>query len=263
MISIVCVYNNERLLADFLLDSLSRQTVPCELITIDNTENRLTSAAQALNTAGRKAHEKYIMFVHQDIRLCRTECLDDAERMLDSLPKLGIAGIAGKKKENGTLSNVTHGSPPRPAGTKTIREPVSVQTVDECLIIIPRFVFDLLKFDEIVCNSWHLYAADYCLSSKLLGLETFVLPLATYHLSTGRSSEPTQLFDRFRSDFLGDKPPFLPNEYYKALKRLLKKHKKDTPWIYTVFEDWMTRYPIILQQILGLTRLRQRLRDRA
>ena len=70
MISIVCVYNNERLLADFLLDSLSRQTVHYELITIDNTENQFTSAVQALNCGGRKARGKYIMFVHQDIRLC-------------------------------------------------------------------------------------------------------------------------------------------------------------------------------------------------
>ena len=55
MISIVCVYNNERLLADFLLDSLNRQTVHYELITIDNTENQFASAAQALNCGGRRS----------------------------------------------------------------------------------------------------------------------------------------------------------------------------------------------------------------
>jgi len=96
MIAIVCVYNDERVLADFLLDSLSRQTVHYELITIDNTENQFTSAAQALNFGGRKAHGKYIMFVHQDIRLCSIEWMRDAERMLESLPNLGVAGIAGR-----------------------------------------------------------------------------------------------------------------------------------------------------------------------
>jgi len=55
MIAIVCVYNDERVLADFLLDSLSRQTAPYELITIDNTKNEFSSAAQALNYGGRKA----------------------------------------------------------------------------------------------------------------------------------------------------------------------------------------------------------------
>ena len=80
MISIVCVYNNERLFADFLLDSLNRQTVHYELIAIDNTENQFTSAAQALNCGGRKALGNYIMSVHQDIRLCSNEWLHDAEK---------------------------------------------------------------------------------------------------------------------------------------------------------------------------------------
>ena len=55
MISIVCVYNNERTLKNVLLKSLENQTVEFELITLDNRDNRFKSAAEALNDGGAKA----------------------------------------------------------------------------------------------------------------------------------------------------------------------------------------------------------------
>jgi len=249
MISIVCVYNNERLLADFLLDSLSHQTIHCELITIDNTENQFASAAQALNCGGRKAHGKYIMFVHQDIRLCSIEWIRDAERMLESLPNLGVAGIAGRSEGGCILANLTNGTPPTAAGTQIGAEPLPVKTLDECLTIVPRDVFNVLQFDEITCDGWHLYAVEYCVSSTLLGFVLYVLPFHTYHLSGGTSSTPTEPIDRLISHCPMTAPTFLPKEYYVALKKVVRKHKNNVSKIHTVFGDWSTSWPIALQQI--------------
>ena len=254
MISIVCVYNNERLLADFLLDSLNRQTVHYELITIDNIENQFTSAAQALNYGGRKARGKYIMFVHQDIRLCSTEWLHDAERMLDSLPNLGVAGVAGKREGGSILANLTNGTPPTAAGTQIGAEPLPVKTLDECLTIVPRDVFNVLQFDEITCDGWHLYAVEYCVSSMLLGFALYVLPFHTYHLSGGTSSTPTEPIDRLISHCPMTAPTYLPKEYYVALKKVVRKHKNNVSKIHTVFGDWSTSYPVALQQMTGAMR---------
>ena len=247
MISIVCVYNNQRLLADFLLDSLSRQTIPYELITIDNTENKFTSAAQALNCGGRKARGKYIMFVHQDIRLCSTGWLRDAERMLGSLPNLGVVGIAGRREGSCILANLTNGTPPTAVGTQIGAEPVAVQTLDECLTIVPRDVLNVLQFDEITCDGWHLYAVEYCVSSTLLGFALYVLPFHTYHASQGTSSTPTEPVDRLISRCPMTVPAFLPKEYYVALKKVIKKHKNNVSKIHTVFWSWNTSSPIALQ----------------
>jgi hypothetical protein len=254
MISIVCVYNNERLLADFLLDSLSHQTVHCELITIDNTENQFASAAQALNCGGRKAHGKYIMFVHQDIRLCSIEWIRDAERMLESLPNLGVAGIAGRREGGCILANLTNGTPPTAAGTQIGGESVAVQTLDECLTIVPRDVFNILQFDEITCDGWHLYTVEYCVSSTLLGFALYVLPFHTYHASAGLSSTPTEPIDRLISRCPMAVPAFLPKEYYVALKKVIKKHKNNVSKIHTVFGDWNTSSPVALQQMTKATR---------
>jgi hypothetical protein len=253
MISIVCVYNNERRLADFLLDSLSRQTAPFELIALDNTKNEFSSAAQALNYGGRQARTKYIMFVHQDVRLCNAQWLQDTEKMLDSLQNLGVAGIAGRREGGCILTNLINGTPPSAAGT-TITGPEEVDTLDECLTIIPRDVFSVLQFDEVTCDGWHLYAVEYCVRSTLNGFALYVLPFHTYHASRGFSPTPTEPIDRLISRCPMVEPSFLPKGYYVTLKKVVKKHKDNVSKIHTVFRDWSTSWPIVLQQLTAAIR---------
>ena len=250
MISIVNVYNNEGLLGEYLLRGLAHQTVEFELITVDNTKNTFKSAAEALNYGGRKARGKYIMFAHQDIRLCSTTWISDAERALDSIPNLGAAGIVGKGKDGG-LSNLTHGVDRVSVGT-TVNDLAIVDTVDECLVVVPRKVFDVLKFDQITCSGWHLYAVDYCLSSRLLGLETYVLPFAAHHLSSDGTPVPALLIDRVICKLGIGERCYLPKEYYDTLKKVLKKHRKHTSKIYTVSGDWLVARPFGLQRTVDL-----------
>jgi GT2 family glycosyltransferase len=251
MLSVVCAYNNERLLADCLLRSLDCQKALFELIAVDNTKNKFKSASEALNHGAARARGKYVVFVHQDVCLSGNAWLDDAETMLSSLPNLGVAGIAAKSEDDEILTNVTHLIPPKPAGTKTLQEPVKVQAVDECLIVVPRTVFDEVKFDEVACDGWHLYAVDYCLSCAELGFETYVLPLSAYHRSTGGTLVPAHVFDRLVSA-LSRGAPTVPSAYYRSLKKVLKKHKKQTSKVYTVFGVWRTTYPLALQRLLIL-----------
>ena len=109
-----------------------------------------------------------------------------SESSLRSIPNLGIAGVAGRTKD-GTLSNIKHGDPPVPAGTIQITHVESVQTLDECVLIIPKPIFNLFQFDEKVCDDWHLYGVDYCLTAKKMGYEVCLLPMNLYHMSSGKS----------------------------------------------------------------------------
>lgn len=239
MISIACVYNNGKILNDYLLKSLKNQTVDYELIALDNTEAKYKSAAEALNHGGRRANGKYIMFVHQDVDLCSNTWLEEAEKILDAIPDLGIAGIAGMA-ENGNSNKergrniIKHGDPAIiwPQGNP-IQEPEPVQTLDECMIIIPESVFDVLQFDEKVCDDWHLYAVDYCLNIKRLGFDAYVIPMFIYHRSIAYS---------------------FSEKYYLTLEKVLKKHKKHYKRIYTTMGDWSTLYPVTLQKIWRLAK---------
>ncbi|MBT9140006.1 MAG: hypothetical protein DDT30_00578 [Dehalococcoidia bacterium] len=240
MISVVCVYNNENILNNWLLKSLKNQTVEFELIKIDNTRNTFKSAAKALNYGGKKAKGKYIMFVHQDVDLSSNTFLEEVEKVLDELPNLGIAGVAGKKDEKGVMTVIKHGDPPKLAGEIYIDKPTEVQTLDECLVIIPKSVFSKLQFDEKCCDSWHLYTVDYCLSQARLGLSAYVIPMFVYHKFTGASNK-----SRFQTILsLGS----LPDGYYQTLGKLLKKHKNHVNRVYTTTGDWSTSYPLILQR---------------
>nr|WP_319374582.1 glycosyltransferase [uncultured Methanobacterium sp.] len=226
MISIVCVYNDPDLLSKYLLKSLDLQNSTYELILVDNTNHKFKSAAEALNYGGKKANNDYIMFVHQDMDINSCNWLKDAEEFLNSLENLGIAGIAGRSKDKWwPITNILDGIPPAPIAPCQIKVPVSVQTLDECLMIIPKRIFCNLLFDEVTCDNWHLYGIDFSLTVKKMGYDVYVLPLYAYHRSKGFS---------------------LSEKYYETLNKLFKKHRNQKI-ILTTVEDWVTFIPLNFQ----------------
>ncbi len=225
MISVVCVFNDETVLNNYLLKSLKNQTATHEIVLINNIEGNWQSAAQALNYGGKLAKNEYIMFCHQDIEFTPKDWLERIESYIVTLPSLGIAGAAGKRKD-GSLSNSENGYPPIPAGNIKISSVESVQTLDECLLIIPKFMFDLFQFDERVCNDWHLYGVDYCLTAKKMGYMVYVLPIKIYHKSAGQS---------------------LSKSYFEGLSKMQTKWKNDFSIIYTTMGDWKTTIPLFIQ----------------
>lgn len=230
MFSIICVYNNQKILDNCLLKSLEKQETDYNLILIDNRENKFSSAAKALNFAAKKASSEYLIFVHQDVSLSKENWLESTEEVVDQIKSLGVAGVAGKSQERkGIIGNITEGIPPRSAGIN-INKPTEVQTIDECLFIIPRKLFDEYQFDEELCDGWHLYGVDYCLTALENGFKVYVLPNEIYHQSTGFS---------------------FSNDYFTTLKLLFKKHR-DFPVVYTTMETWYRSYPLTIQKILPL-----------
>jgi hypothetical protein len=228
MISIVCVYNDLSIYNEYLLPSIQRQEGDHELIAMDNRSGQFSSAAQALNIGGRKAKGSLIMFVHQDVTFSSNSFLADAEKMLRTLQDVGIVGVAGKRDNKGVITNITHGVSPTLAGSIQLDQPVVVQTVDECLVIIPKEIFTRIRFDEVTCNGWHLYAVDYCLSIGELALKVYVVPLAAHHESAAYS---------------------MSDDYYMIMKSVLKKHRHNYSSIFTTMGDWSTSMPFILQKI--------------
>ena len=186
MISVICVYNDKKSYQTNLLASLKKQDVVFELIPIDNCRGRFKSAAAALNYGGEKARGKYIIFVHQDVVLDGKDWLQKAEKILNSLSDLGIAGVAGLDFENKRVGNIYDQGK---AWGKSSKKPRLAQTLDECLLIVPKKVFINLKFDEKNFNHWHCYGVDYCLSAQDLGLKTEVISLLIHHNSPSTNWE--------------------------------------------------------------------------
>jgi len=229
MITLVCVYNDRDTLDEFLIKSLHYQEGNYELILLDNTQKTYASAAEALNHGAENAKGNYLMFVHQDVYLPPDTSLYQLEKTLNSLSSLGVAGVAGTPGTKGEIiSNVKHGRSLKRVSSETLLEPQKVQTVDECLFLVPHGWFEQLKFDPDTCPGWHLYGVDYCLKSLEQERNVYVIPLMVYHQSLGYS---------------------LSSEFYKTVERVIKKHKTGYEKIYTTIGYWSTGQPFIYQKI--------------
>jgi GT2 family glycosyltransferase len=219
------VYNNKDVLDNYLLRSIEVQTARHELILIDNRGHQYPSAAKALNQGSRKTNSEFIMFIHQDIYLPNPYWLKEAEDYLKAIPDLGVAGVAGmiagghSNKERGR-NIIKHGKSLETwAWGNPIVKPETVQTVDECLFIIPKKIFDEHPLDEETCAYWDFYAVDYCLSIReSIGLNTYVLPLMVHHGSVGHITE----------------------KYFITLNRVIKKHRQHYKQINTTTGSYRT-----------------------
>ena len=241
MISVVCVYNNEAILKVALSRSLQSQTATFELILLDNRDGRYRSAAQALNDGGRRAIGDFIMFVHQDMWLASNTWLEEAETMLRTLPDLAVAGVAGMSSagrhwyERMKFSISSFGLDER-AEVGRVHKPEEVQTLDECLLLVPRRVFERLEFDETTFDGWDCYGSDYCLSAKQLGLRVCVVPLPCSHC-TSRA-----LYSIWQFEGLS-----------KYQERLYRKHKASykriNTWMGTI--SWLDLRLRSLMRIVG------------
>ncbi len=232
MISVICVYNNRATLDTCLLKSINAQTADHELILLDNRGGEFKSAAEALNSGGRDAKGELLMFVHQDVLLPTADWLKNVESGVNQLSNLGIAGVAGARElKRCVVTNLKQGDPPRPAGNVQIDRPEKVQTLDECLILIPKSVFEKLEFDEETCDDWHLYAVDYSLSARRQGYDVYVIPDCVYHRSSGDS---------------------MSDGFYRVLNKVLVKHRNAYPVIYTTNGNWSTPYPMIIYRMLRM-----------
>lgn len=177
-ISIVTCFNDIEILEVNLLASLLRQDELFELVLVDNTKARFKSLPVALNFGGSKSLGEYILFVHQDVYLQGEDWLRNAYYILKTLSDVGAAGVSGVSP-NGEFKGfiVDRG---RYWG-KPIRKPMPVRTLDEQLIIIPRRIFNTIKFDEHF--KFHSYVADYCLTLQEKRYKVYVLPLSVEHNS--------------------------------------------------------------------------------
>lgn len=217
--TVVCIYNSEEILGDYLAKGLAIQDFQHQDIFIDNTKGRFTSAAQAFNSVIPDIRGEFAVFSHQDILFTREDTLCQAYGMLKKNKSVGVAGVAGVRDRTGVITNIMHGFPPfYPEGSKKLKGIEKVQTLDECLFIVPKAVLLDLPFDEETCSGWHLYSVDYCLSAGK-STDVVVLPLDLYHRSSGDS---------------------MSDDYYRILRKVARKHSGCCDTIFSTCGNWST-----------------------
>lgn len=185
-ISLITVYNNASELADMTESAKNQKNVDVEFISLDNTNGDFSSAAKALNYGAMQANGDVLVFLHQDIVFCSDYVLEYVYNFL-SVHEECLCGAAGVendfKNRRLTLSSMYQGDMDN--RYDTIDSPREVFSLDECFMACKKSLFSKIKYDEKLCDGWHLYGVDLCLQAKVKGIKSFVLPLDILHKSIG------------------------------------------------------------------------------
>lgn len=197
-INVVCVYNNQKLY-DGMVASFEK-TVPENLeyacIPLDNTKNEFKSAAKAYNYAVENLCDaEVIIFCHQDIVFYEGAvekiykyCLEDKNCLF------GAAGVEYPNK--GIVSGMRQNQYESKYDSMNGNDTVDVFTLDECLIAASADLFKKVKFDEKLCDGWHLYAVDYSIQCHVDNIRVAVIDLDILHLSGGNVDKVFYKFER-------------------------------------------------------------------
>ena len=202
MVSIICVYNNRQLLQECLIKSIEEQDEDCEMVLVDNTKGDYPSAAAALNYGADKASSQYLIFAHQDIIFIDKGGIKKIEEFLNNSCEKIIVGVAGKIESDiaiyGNIFDNNH------IYFEKLANPTKAVSVDECLFAMEKTVFQQYRFDELICNNWHFYAAEFSYRVRLDNIQTYIIPIDLHHNSVGNS---------------------MNIDFYYTLDRLCKKYK--------------------------------------
>lgn len=169
MVSVICCYNRANEYAA-MCETLRTQTVPCEMIGVDNSDQRFSSAAAALNWGAEQAQGDIFVFLHQDILFSREDSLSQLVDGIQLISDHVITGLFGAK----------HGKDEQYVGEFKVYE-----TLDECCIAMTRKTWEKLRFNETLCNGWHLYVVEFCLRAQNIGAVICAKDCGIRHLSSG------------------------------------------------------------------------------
>ncbi|MDL2276772.1 glycosyltransferase [Breznakia sp. OttesenSCG-928-G09] len=209
-LSIICVYNKQEQLDEYLLKSYNQQDVECQLVLIDNRNKEFSCAVDAINYGIEQSTSDLILVSHQDIMFLKEDSLRQIYNECIGLGDV-IVGVAGVEYNAASMkqkySSILHGmgkhTSPVAALATDIQE---VFTVDECLFGFTKNVLDKINFDNQVCDSWHLYAVDLCYQAQLAKIPVYVVRANLQHVSTGDMNHDfyvglKKLQDKYRDKF--------------------------------------------------------------
>ena len=222
-ITFVCCYN-DKASYDTLCRTIKEQSAASTIIGIDNTSQKFTSCSSALNSVIDSIDTEFVAFVHQDIEFIRS---DTVEKMLSCAfahNKNDLFGVAGaletQDRSLKVITNVLHGKDSAPAG-KSFSGIKECQTLDECLVWGYTSYFKENRFEEELCDDWHLYFAEQCLRTRTKDGKVYVCDIEVIHRSNGTISKA----------------------YAKGFYRLCRKYRKDFKTIATCCVVSSPRWP--------------------
>ncbi|MDO5381713.1 MAG: glycosyltransferase [Eubacteriales bacterium] len=241
-ISVVCVYNDEKAFQEQLKTSLENQLVEYELISICNKDKTFSSASSALNFGAGQATGDVLIFSHQDIFIKGSDQLELLARAIQEAPEYSVVGTQGiVDKSKCDVTNITAGQDYNSSEIHNYEYKLyEVSTFDEGLFGMKKSTWERHKFDEKICDNWHLYAIEQCLYARSHAGRVYVYPIQFHHYSMGTISL----------------------SYMNTLKELCRIYRKDFKYIWTTCYKVRTN-PIYINILVKIWLLNRIIRGRS
>lgn len=188
-LSVVILYNNQEKTEE-ALSYLEKQLLrdDMEIIAVDNRQQRFSSAASGLNYGASLAKGDAVLFMHQDILLIDPQAAQTCCDYISEHPD-AIVGVAGVCMDDGRVhSDIYRTQEKKKMRYSTNGKPAAVYSLDECMFAMKKSLWEKLRFDEVACDGWHLYAVDICYQNLLCGGSNVLLPLKIWHKSVPSES---------------------------------------------------------------------------
>ena len=186
---VIAVNNRELFDRNFLASPCLRQSQDHQILVQEN----FSSAAKAYNDAIDRATNDLIVFCHQDIVLPEG-WLAQLQRALDDLesfdPKWGVLGSYGMTQD-GRGWGYVYSSGEGTIGER-LKRPVSVQTLDEIVLILKRS--SGLRFDDSLPH-FHFYGTDICMRAAQRAMKSYAAPLFCIHNTHQALILPKEFYD--------------------------------------------------------------------
>lgn len=225
-VTFICCSNNEAQLNDMLIASIERSKNVAGACTLSSGEEFIVntiiidgkahkSAAEAYNTTIQERLDEigeYIIFTHQDIAFDTFNFLHTIVEHLMRNP-YQVIGVAGMPWGGKTLSNLLYLRTKERITDQELDTPTEVASLDECLFATTLLLYEQVKFDEAVCNHWHLYAVDFCLEAQRKCHARIVVI-------------PDQIYHKYEAGGLST-----DNYFLSSLWKMVLKYDKDYPMI--------------------------------
>lgn len=178
---VVSIYNNKKTLKDNLLLSLSKQNKQFFNIKfIQNYQGK--SIPYILNFKINNIKEEYILICHQDVQLLEKNFFQKLNNFLiKAKNNFGIVGFIGIGEDYQNYGKIID----RDSYFNQNSKFKNIKVLDECCFLIKKSFLNEIGLNQNL-SLHHLYCADLCIRSNILGFKNYCSNLLIRHNSKGK-----------------------------------------------------------------------------
>lgn len=161
----------------------------------------------AINQGIKVARYDYVMVIHNDVIILENGWLQKIVDVMDSDPKIGIAGLAGRKEiyKTGCVNEASlkHNLQNEDLNLPMEEDAAEVAVIDGLCFVMRRRLLNVIKSLDERYGYMHCYDLDISLASIEAGFKNVVVKVGAMHIANGGMTRKLREYKQFVKDDYG------------------------------------------------------------